>query len=60
MSINTTLPTRPAGVSGGELIHSPLPSNEGIRPSIGSGIEDVIIGFIGVLHAVESWVVVAS
>src|SRR5262245_59776150 len=52
MSTSTTLPRRPAGVSGEELIHSPPISNEGSLPSAGSAIEDVIIGFMGFLQSV--------
>src|SRR5215468_2269490 len=52
MSTSTTLARRLAGVSGDELIHSPPISNEGSLPSIGSAIEDVIIGFMGFLQSV--------
>src|SRR5262245_35570291 len=50
--MSTTLPRSSAGVSGGELIHGPPPSKEGRLPSMGSGIDEVIIGFMGVLHSV--------
>src|SRR5262245_57596069 len=56
MSTSTTFPRKPAGVSGGELSHSPPPSNEGRFPSIGSGAEEVIIGFMACLHSVGDWV----
>src|SRR6185312_719077 len=36
-SITTTLPRRPAAVSGGELSHSTAPSSDGSVPSIGGG-----------------------
>src|SRR6476619_4444755 len=51
MSMSTTLPPRSAGVSGRELIHSPPMLNAGSLPSIGSGTEDVIIGFMGILQS---------
>src|SRR5262245_2608863 len=56
MSTSTTLPRRPAGVSGEELIHSPPISNDGSLPSTGSAIEDVIIGFMGFLQSVVGFV----
>ena len=53
MSTSTTLPRSSAAVSGGELSHSPPPSNEGRTPSTESEIEDVTIGFMGCLHSVD-------
>src|SRR5262249_25807573 len=51
MSMSTTLPRSPAGESGVELSHSRAGPNEGRSASIGSGTEDVIVGFTRVLQS---------